>query len=86
MTSDRVTRRLPHFSHFGTTVTGALLPRALLGTVAASYIIQSFSSDFFTMQYAVVAMAMLLTVAVSVAPAIRRVNRMNLAKATKVLT
>ena len=60
MTSNRVTRSLPHFSHFGTPEIGALLPRALLGTVLAYYIIQSFSSDFFTMQYAVVAVGVLL--------------------------
>jgi ABC-type antimicrobial peptide transport system permease subunit len=59
----------------------------------AYYITQSFNSDFFTMQfhvsvlsYVLVSAGVLLTVVLSVIPAIRRANRMNLAEATKVLT
>ena len=71
---------------------GALAPGILLGTLVAYYITQSFSSDLFTMlfyispiSYIAVAVGVLLTVVISVVPAIRQVNRMNLAEVTKVV-
>ncbi|MAG34794.1 MAG: hypothetical protein CL878_00870 [Dehalococcoidia bacterium] len=72
---------------------GALLPGFLLGTAVAYYVTNSFSSDLLTMlisiaprSYAAVGIGVLLVVALSVLPAVRRVNRMNLAEVTKVLT
>ena len=71
---------------------GALLPGFLLGTGVAYYVTHSFSSDVLTMNlwiapgsYAFVGGSVLLIVALSVLPAIRRVNRMDLAEVTKVL-
>ncbi len=72
---------------------GALLPGFLLGTAVAYYVTNSFSSDLLTMDlsiaprsYAAIGISVLLVVALSVLPAIRRVNRMDLAEVTKVLT
>ncbi len=72
---------------------GALVPGFLLGTAVAYYVMTSFSSDLLTMtlwiapsSYATVGVSVLLVVALSVLPAIRRVNRMDLAEVTKVLT
>ena len=71
---------------------GALVPGFLLGTGVAYYVTHSFSSDVLTMNlwiapssYAFVGGSVLLIVALSVLPAIRRVNRMDLAEVTKVL-
>ena len=71
---------------------GALVPGFLLGTAVAYYVTHSFSSDVLTMtlwiapsSYAAVGSSVLLIVALSVLPAIRRVNRMDLAEVTKVL-
>ncbi len=71
---------------------GALVPGFLLGTAVAYYVTHSFSSDVLTMNlwiapssYAAIGISVLLIVALSVLPAIRRVNRMDLAEVTKVL-
>lgn len=71
----------------------ALLPGAALGTAVGYYITQAFSSELFTMlffispaSYLATAAGVLITVALSVLPAIRRVNRMNLAQASRILT
>ena len=72
--------------------TGALVPGFLLGTAMAYSVINSFSTDLLTMtlwiapgSYAAIGISMLIVVALSVLPAIRRVNRMDLAEVTKVL-
>ena len=72
--------------------TGALVPGFLLGTGMAYSVINSFSTDLLTMtlwiapgSYAAIGISMLIVVALSVLPAIRRVNRMDLAEVTKVL-
>ena len=71
---------------------GALVPGFLLGTAVAYYVTHSFSSDVLTMtltiapgSYAAIGISVLLIVAISVLPAIRRINRMDLAEVTKVL-
>jgi putative ABC transport system permease protein len=70
----------------------AILPGLALGTVAASYLIHTWSSDFFTMwfhmrttTYAMIAVVIIVAALVSTIPSIWHSNRMNLAEATKVL-
>jgi len=70
----------------------AILPGLALGTVAASYLIDTWSSEFFTMwfhmrtaTYAMIAAAIIVAALVSTIPSIWHSNRMNLAEATKVL-
>jgi putative ABC transport system permease protein len=70
----------------------AILPGLALGTMAASYLIHTWSSDFFTMwfymrtaTYAMIAVVIIVAALVSTIPSIRHSNRMNLAEATKVL-
>jgi putative ABC transport system permease protein len=70
----------------------AILPGLALGTIAASYLIHTWSSDFFTMwfhmrttTYAMIAVVIIVAALVSTMPSIWHSNRMNLAEATKVL-
>jgi putative ABC transport system permease protein len=70
----------------------AILPGLALGTVAASYLIHTWSSEFFTMwfhmrtiTYAMIAVVIIVAALVSTIPSIWHSNRMNLAEATKVL-
>jgi len=70
----------------------AILPGLALGTMAASYLIDTWSSEFFTMwfhmrtiTYAMIAAAIIVAALVSTIPSIWHSNRMNLAEATKVL-
>jgi putative ABC transport system permease protein len=71
----------------------AILPGLALGTVAASYLIHTWSSEFFTMwfymrttTYAMIAAVIIVAALVSTIPSIWHSNRMNLAEATKVLS
>ena len=71
---------------------GAAVPGILLGWAVTYAMMQSMSSDMLNFRayiapisYVVVLVGVLLTVVVSVIPAIRRVNRMDLAEVTKVL-
>ncbi|KPK48889.1 MAG: hypothetical protein AMK72_05850 [Planctomycetes bacterium SM23_25] len=70
----------------------AILPGLALGTMAASYLIDTWSSEFFTMwfhmrtiTYALIAAVIIVAALVSTIPSIWHSNRMNLAEATKVL-
>jgi putative ABC transport system permease protein len=70
----------------------AILPGLALGTMAASYLIHTWSSEFFTMwfymrtiTYAMIAAVIIVAALVSTIPSIWHSNRMNLAEATKVL-
>jgi putative ABC transport system permease protein len=70
----------------------AILPGLALGTVAASYLIHTWSSEFFTMwfhmrtmTYVLIAAVIIVAALVSTIPSIWHSNRMNLAEATKVL-
>jgi putative ABC transport system permease protein len=70
----------------------AILPGLALGTIAASYLIDTWSSEFFTMwfhmrttTYVMIAAAIIVAALVSTIPSIWHSNRMNLAEATKVL-
>jgi putative ABC transport system permease protein len=70
----------------------AILPGLALGTIAASYLIHTWSSEFFTMwfhmrtiTYAMIAVVIIVAALVSTIPSIWHSNRMNLAEATKVL-
>ncbi len=70
----------------------AVAPGLVLGTLASSYLMASFQSEFFSMlfhvstrTYVVVASLVLAAILVSTLPSIRHCDRMNLAEATKVL-
>jgi putative ABC transport system permease protein len=70
----------------------AILPGLALGTVAASYLIHTWSSEFWTMwfhmrttTYVMIAAVIVVAALVSTVPSIWYCNRMNLAEATKVL-
>jgi putative ABC transport system permease protein len=70
----------------------AILPGLALGTIAASYLIQTWSSEFFTMwfhmrtiTYALIVAVIIVATLVSTIPSIWHANRMDLAEATKVL-
>ncbi|KPJ49358.1 MAG: hypothetical protein AMJ38_03495, partial [Dehalococcoidia bacterium DG_22] len=70
----------------------AILPGLALGTVAASYLIHTWSSEFFTMwfhmyptTYMMIVAVIIVAALVSTIPSIWHSNRMNLAEATKVL-
>jgi len=71
----------------------ALIPGLLLGYWVALQMGSAFQSDLFTFKiviaptsYVVTALGILLTMLLAAVPAIRRINRLNLAEATKVLT
>jgi len=71
----------------------ALVPGLLIGTWAAGQMVSAFQSDAFNltvavtpMSYFVTAGGILVTMILAAIPAVRRVNRLNLAEATKVLT
>lgn len=71
----------------------AILPGLALGTIAASYLIHTWSSEFFTMwfhmrtaTYAMIGAVIIVAALVSTIPSIWHSNRMNLAEATKVLS
>ena len=71
----------------------ALIPGLLLGTWAAQQMVSAFQSDAFNLEisvnvttYLITAGGILVTMILAALPAIRRVNRLNLAEATKVLT
>ncbi len=71
----------------------AIAPGLILGTVASSYLMASFNSEFFSMlfhirtaTYVIVSVLVLVAAVVSILPPIRYCNRMDLAQATKVLT
>jgi len=70
----------------------AILPGLALGTMAASYLIHTWSSEFWTMwfhmrtiTYVLIAAVIIVAALVSTVPSIWHSNRMNLAEATKVL-
>jgi len=70
----------------------AILPGLALGTVAASYLIHTWSSEFFTMwfhmyptTYMMIVAVIIVAALVSTVPSIWHSNRMNLAEATKIL-
>jgi putative ABC transport system permease protein len=70
-----------------------LVPGLLLGYLAARGIGSSFNTDLFTFEiviapasYGIAVAGILLTMLLATLPAIRRVNRLDLAEATKVLT
>jgi putative ABC transport system permease protein len=70
-----------------------LIPGLLLGYLTARGIGSSFNTDLFTFNiviapasYAIAGAGILLTMLLATIPAIRRVNRLDLAEATKVLT
>jgi putative ABC transport system permease protein len=71
----------------------AIVPGLALGTIAASYLIHTWSSEFFTMwfhmyttTYLLIAAIIVVAALVSTIPSIWHSNRMDLAEATKVLT
>jgi len=71
----------------------AIAPGLILGTWVSSYLIQAFSSEFFTMSfhmytgtYVIISVLVVVTALLSTLPSIRYSIRMNLAEATKVLT
>jgi putative ABC transport system permease protein len=71
----------------------SVIPGLLLGYVAAYYIFQSFQTEVFTMPFyvrgitfAIVTVLIVATALLSQIPGVRRVNRLDLAEATKVLT
>ena len=70
----------------------AILPGLALGTIAASYLVHTWSSEFWTMwfhmhttTYVMIAVVIVVAALVSTIPSIWHSNRMNLAEATKVL-
>jgi len=70
----------------------AILPGLALGTMAASYLIHTWSSEFWTMwfhmrtiTYVLIAAVIIVAALVSTIPSIWHSNRMNLAEATKIL-
>jgi putative ABC transport system permease protein len=70
-----------------------LVPGLLLGTWAAQEMGAAFQTDLFSFtvviapfSYIITALGILLTMLLAALPAIRRVNRLNLAEATKILT
>jgi putative ABC transport system permease protein len=70
-----------------------LIPGLLLGYLMALGMGSAFSTDLFSFQiviapvsYATAALGILVTMLLAALPAVRRVNRLNLAEATKVLT
>ncbi len=70
-----------------------LVPGLVLGTLAAYQMGAAFGTDFFTFRivispfsYVITALGILLTMLLAALPAIRHVNRLNLAESTKVLT
>jgi putative ABC transport system permease protein len=71
----------------------ALVPGLLLGRLVAGQMGEAFSADLFTfaiviapVSYVLTAAGVLLTMLVAALPAIRRINHLDLAQATKVLT
>ncbi|MFZ0547248.1 MAG: FtsX-like permease family protein [Candidatus Promineifilaceae bacterium] len=71
----------------------ALIPGLILGTLVAAEMGKAISAELFTMKitiapanYILTSLGILLTMIVAALPAVRRVNRLNLAEATKVLT
>lgn len=71
----------------------ALIPGLLLSTWAAQQMVSAFQSDAFSlsvtvspMTYVITGGGILITMILAALPAIRRVNRLDLAEATKVLT
>ncbi len=71
----------------------SIAPGLILGTLASSYLMASFNSEFFsilfhvtTRTYVIVPLLVLATALASTLPPIRYCNRMDLAEATKVLT
>jgi putative ABC transport system permease protein len=71
----------------------AVAPGLILGTWVSSYLIQTFSSEFFTMSlhiytrtYVMISVLVVIAALLSTLPSIRYSVRMNLAEATKVLT
>ena len=71
----------------------ALVPGLVLGTLAAKALGSAFQTDLFAFtiviapqSYLVAALGILVTMLFAAVPAIRRVNRLNLAEATKTLT
>ncbi len=71
----------------------ALIPGLVLGTLAARELGGAFQTDLFALNiviaptsYVVAALGILLTMLLAALPAIRRVNKLNLAEATKTLT
>lgn len=71
----------------------ALIPGLILGWLAARQLVAAFDSDLFTFRtvvtfrgFLITALGILLTMLLAALPAIRRVNRLNLAEATKILT
>ena len=71
----------------------AIAPGLILGTIAASYVMSTYSSEFFTMwfymrpsTYVLIAAISILAALISTVPSIWHCNRMNLVEATKVLT
>ncbi len=69
-----------------------LIPGILLGTLAAAQMGAAFSSDLIQfkiviapLSYVLASLGILLTMEVATLPAIRRINRLNLAEATKTL-
>jgi putative ABC transport system permease protein len=70
-----------------------LIPGLLLGTWVAAEMGKALSAELFTLQvtisptnYLLTSLGVLLTMMLAAIPAVRRVNRLNLAEATKVLT
>jgi len=71
----------------------AIAPGLILGTWVSSYLIQAFSSEFFTMSfhmytgtYVIISVLVVVAALLSTLPSVRYSIRMNLAEATKVLT
>ncbi len=71
----------------------AILPGLILGTLVAAYLIERWSSDFFTMEFKIYNTTYVVIVGVAIGaalisalPAIWHTARLNLAEATKVLT
>jgi putative ABC transport system permease protein len=70
-----------------------LIPGLLIGSLAAGQMGNAFQTDLFSMQmvvstrsYVLSAVCILLTIIISALPAIRHINRLNLAEATKTVT
>jgi putative ABC transport system permease protein len=70
-----------------------LIPGLVLGTLVANQMGAAFGSDFLTFKiviapltYVIAALGILVTMVLAALPAIRHVNRLNLADSTKVLT
>ena len=71
----------------------SVVPGLLLGVIVAYGLMESFSTELFTMQmkiyplsFVAVAGGILVTILISQWPALRRLNRLDLAEVTKVLT